>query len=203
MTHGWGVNYIADLERVVTCSMAWRTLLLALAVWSMSCEATAQAEETAANVEFYFDSNIGVSFGDFPFPGASLLGGVRKVSESGFVFEAEAGLAFPTVATGKVGVGIQRFAGGPSGTLGLRLWPLHLYYQQSIPTKRCERILSERARNDGSSAVAKTATTSAAAIGTSPWKRGPTAGSALTPKPSSRWDIDCFLIESPAAVASF
>ena len=126
--------------------MAWRTLLLVLVVWSTSCEATAQDSKTSADVEFYFDSNIGVSFGDFPFPGASLLGGVRKVSESGFVFEAEAGLAFPTVATGKVGVGIQRFAGGPSGTLGLRLWPLHLYYQQSIPTKRCERTLSERAQ---------------------------------------------------------
>ena len=64
----------------------------------------------------------------------------------GFVLEAEAGLAFPTIVTGKVGVGIQRFAGGPSGTLGLRLWPLHVYYQQSIPTKRCERTLSERAQ---------------------------------------------------------
>ena len=132
--------------QVLTCGMAWRILLLVLVVLSTSCEAMAQDGKTSADVEFYFDSNIGVSFGDFPFPGASLLGGVRKVSESGFVFEAEAGLAFPTVATGKVGVGIQRFAGGPSGTLGLRLWPLHLYYQQSIPTKRCERILSERAQ---------------------------------------------------------
>ena len=68
------------------------------------------------------------------------------MSESGFVVEAEAGLAFPTILTGKVGVGIQRFAGGPSGTFGLRLWPLHAYYQQSIPTKRCERTLSERAQ---------------------------------------------------------
>ena len=80
------------------------------------------------------------------FPGASLLGGVRKVFESGFILEAEAGLAFPTVMTGKAGLGIQRFAGGPSTTLGLRPWPLHAYFQQSFPTKRCERALSERAQ---------------------------------------------------------
>ena len=126
--------------------MTWRTLLVALAVWTTSGEAMAQDGKTSAGVEFYFDSNFGVAFADFPFPGASLLGGVRKVSDSGFVLEAEAGLAFPTIVTGKVGVGIQRFAGGPSGTLGLRLWPLHVYYQQSIPTKRCERTLSERAQ---------------------------------------------------------
>ena len=119
---------------------------MALFVWSTPCEAMAQVDKTPADVEFYFDSNIGVAFVDFPFPGASLLGGVRRVSESGFVLEAEAGLAFPAVATGKVGVGIQRFKGGPSGTIVLRLWPLHAYYQQSIPTKRCERTLSERAQ---------------------------------------------------------
>ena len=130
--------------------MLLRTLLLVLVVWSTSCDARAQARETSPNVEFYFDSNIGIAIiGGFvggPFPGASLLGGVRKVSGSGFVFEAEGGLAFPAVATGKVGVGLQRFAGGPSGTIGLRLWPLHAYYQQSIPTRRCERTLSERAQ---------------------------------------------------------
>ena len=132
--------------QVLTCGMVWRTLLVALAAWTASCEAMAQDGKTSADVEFYFDSNVGVAFADFPFPGASLLGGVRKVSESGFVLEAQAGLAFPTIVTGKVGLGIQRFAGGPSGTLGLRLWPLHVYYQQSIPTKRCERTLSERAQ---------------------------------------------------------
>ena len=133
-------------EHVVICVMAWRFFFLALLAWSTAFQATAQTDETPANVEFYFDSNIGVAFVDFPFPGASLLGGMRRVSESGFVFEAEAGLAFPTVATGKVGVGLQRFEGGPSSTIGLRLWPLHAYYQQSIPTRRCERTLSERAQ---------------------------------------------------------
>ena len=116
----------------------------------MAMEEKSQAQEISPVVEFYFDSNIGIAFvGDFvdgPFPGASLLGGVRRVSESGFVFEAEAGLAFPTIATGKVGVGIQRFKGGPSGTIGLRLWPLHAYYQQTIPTRRCERPLSKFAQ---------------------------------------------------------
>ena len=175
--------------------MAWKTLLVALAAWSTSCGALAQDGKISADVEFYFDSNFGVAFADFPFPGASLLGGVRKVSDSGFVLEAQAGLAFPTIVTGKVGVGIQRFAGGPSGTLGLRLWPLHVYYQQSIPTKRCERTLSE-VRNDGCSAGAKPATTSAAAIGTSPWRVGRTAASVLTPWRSSLWGIGCFLIES-------
>lgn len=130
------------------CSMIWRTLLLVFVAWSMSSDAEAQTGEASANVEAYFDSNLGIAFVDLgvPFPGASLLGGVRRVSASGFVLEAEGGLAFPTVVTGKVGLGIQRFEGGPSGTIGLRLWPLHAYYQQSIPTRRCERTLSERAQ---------------------------------------------------------
>ena len=133
-------------EQVVLCSMSWKTLLVVLVVWSTSLETKAQAGQTVANVEFYFDSNLGISLVDVVWPGASILGGVRKVSESGFVLEAEAGLAAPTVVTGKAGLGLQRFEGGPTGTIGLRLWPLHAYYQQSIPTRRCERTLSERAQ---------------------------------------------------------
>ena len=83
--------------------MTWRTLLLVLAVWTTSCEATAQDGKTSADVEFYFDSNVGVAFWDFPFPGASLLGGVRKVSESGLCSKLKRSLAFPTIVTGKVG----------------------------------------------------------------------------------------------------
>ena len=127
------------------CYMVFRTLLLALVVCSASLESEAQEGKSSADVEYYFDSNLGWTEPE-GFPGASLLGGVRKVFESGFILEAEAGLAFPTVMTGKAGVGIQRFAGGPSTTLGLRPWPLHAYFQQSFPTKRCERALSERAQ---------------------------------------------------------
>ena len=158
----------------------------------------AQDGKTSADVEFYFDSNVGVAFADFPFPGASLLGGVRKVSESGFVFEAEAGLAFPTIVTGKVGVGIQRFAGGPSGTLGLRLWPLHAYYQQSIPTKRCERTLSERAQRR-----LQRRGKDRNHLRCSDWYftiEGGTYGSiSFDSMASSRWGIGCFLIEAPGA----
>ena len=74
--------------------MVWRTLLVALVVLTTSFEAMAQDGKTSADVEFYFDSNFGVAFADFPFPGASLLGGVRKVPDSGFVLEAQAGLPF-------------------------------------------------------------------------------------------------------------
>ena len=56
-------------------------------VWSIAMEEKSQAQEISPNVvEFYFDSNIGIAFvGDLlmPFSRASLLGGVRRVSESG------------------------------------------------------------------------------------------------------------------------
>ena len=113
------------------------------------------------------------------------------MSGSGFVFEAEGGLAFPAVATGKVGVGLQRFAGGPSGTIGLRLWPLHAYYQQSIPTKDVS-VHFRNVPNGGFNAGAKTAPIFTAAIGISRWKQEPIAERALTPKQSFLWGAGCF-----------
>ena len=95
-------------EHVVICVMACRFFFLVFLAWSTAFQATAQTDETSADVEFYFDSNIGVAFVDFHFL-APLCWEEYPGCRIRFVFEAEAGLAFPTVATGKVGVGLQRF----------------------------------------------------------------------------------------------
>ena len=109
-----------------------------------------QAQEISPVVEFYFDSNIGIAFvGDLLtalFLELLCLGEFGGCPSPVLSSKLKRGLAFPTIATGKVGVGIQRFKGGPSGTIGLRLWPLHAYYQQTIPTRRCERPLSKFAQ---------------------------------------------------------
>ena len=60
------------------------------------------------DVEFYFDSNFGVAFAD------AFLFLERRCWASSkarrFVLEAQA-QGFPTIVTGKAGVGIQRLAG--------------------------------------------------------------------------------------------
>ena len=65
-------------EQVVLCSMSWKTLLVVLVVWSTSLETKAQAGQTVANVEFYFNSNLGISLVDVVWPGASILGECAK-----------------------------------------------------------------------------------------------------------------------------
>ena len=79
----------------------------------------------------FFEFNFGVALVSFdtdahiPFPGASALWGTTLINQDNFIFEYEVGFAFPTIVTGKIGVG-KRF-NTTNVIVGLRPWPFNLY----------------------------------------------------------------------------
>ena len=110
-----------------------------------------------SETSYYFDQNVGIALVEdgFPFPGVSLLGGVRKTyptttTRNGVartvIFESEIGLALPTGVTGKVGIGHLNEMTGNSTSVGVRIFPLHAYVQQAFGTRRCEREVSPRTK---------------------------------------------------------
>ena len=62
----------------------------------------------------FFEWNFGIALVSFdtdayiPFPGASALWGTTFINQENLIFEYEVGFAFPTLVTGKIGVG-KRF----------------------------------------------------------------------------------------------
>ncbi len=105
--------------------------------------------------ESYIESNWGFALiGDFeissssrldvlPFPGTSILVGQRKYfSDHGFI-DAQIGLAFPSIATAKIGAGHTNQNGGHFSA-GLRLFPTHAYIQTGLPSQRCNRDISAK-----------------------------------------------------------
>lgn len=91
----------------------------------------------------YVEVNIGFSTGIVPFfPGASVLYGATDRYPSGFIMDYEGGIAFPTLVTGKFGLGYD--ANGTEITAGIRPWPPTTYGQVRIdrPNKNADIILS-------------------------------------------------------------
>ena len=87
--------------------------------------------EFNAGIAYIPDVGLDISF----FPGASFLVGKRFEQADGkLILDMEIGLAFPTIATAKIGGGFylnkeQKL----SITAGIRPWPLHLYTQINLP----------------------------------------------------------------------
>jgi len=88
----------------------------------------------------FFEFNFGVALVSFdtdahiPFPGASVLCGTTFINQDNFIFEYEVGFAFPTLVTGKIGVG-KRF-NNTNVIIGVRPWPLNLYLQTSFSSTK-------------------------------------------------------------------
>ena len=88
----------------------------------------------------FFEFNFGVALVSFdtdahiPFPGASVLWGTTFINQDNFIFEYEVGFAFPTIVTGKIGVG-KRF-NTTNVIVGLRPWPTTVYLQTSFSTTK-------------------------------------------------------------------
>jgi len=81
----------------------------------------------------FIEWNIGVAHfpqEDFFFPGTSVLLGKTFSFKENYFFEAEAGLAFPTILTGKLGIG--KTLNGNKFSLGIRPFPMHYYLQTSF-----------------------------------------------------------------------
>ncbi len=88
----------------------------------------------------FFEWNFGIALVSFdtdaytPFPGASALWGTTFINQENLIFEYEVGFAFPTLVTGKIGVG-KRF-NDTNIILGVRPWPFNLYLQTSFSSTK-------------------------------------------------------------------
>ena len=95
----------------------------------------------------YIETNVGVSYTNAEvdyFPGISFLYGRRMFLSNTSFWDAQIGLAAPSVATTKVGWGYRSAASDFSVSTGVRIWPAHVYLQFGIPDKRCSNELSDR-----------------------------------------------------------
>jgi len=81
----------------------------------------------------FYELNGGLAaIGDFEaiFPGMSFLFGATFINENNLILEVEAGLALPTMFTGKMGVG--RKFNRHSMVVGIRPFPFNIYLQNSF-----------------------------------------------------------------------
>lgn len=110
------------------------TILLSL----LSFLSTGQTKKT------YAEFNAGISTGILPFfPGGSLLYGKTITYESGFVLDYEGGIAFPSIVTGKIGIGCT-IKDDAEITFGVRPWPATSYIQLQVnrANKRSDLVFS-------------------------------------------------------------
>ena len=107
-----------------------KAIILSILIFiGIECE----AQEQFTSLEW----NAGVCYTDdeFYFPGCSYLIGTTYITKSNLVLDAQIGLAFPTLATGKVGVGFK--AKNAIITAGIRPFPSHAYLQlQWLPKNK-------------------------------------------------------------------
>ena len=97
---------------------------------------SAQEQTHVVSKNSFVEANLGVAFLEgegFPFPGASVLWGQTYISKSNLIFEYEAGFAFPTLVTAKLGVG-KKF-NNTKVIVGIRPWPFNIYGQSSFGEK--------------------------------------------------------------------
>lgn len=84
----------------------------------------------------YKEFNAGIYLGEdiLVFPGASFLWGTTIYYHNNTLLDYEIGLAFPTLATAKLGFGIGN--DNNSAIIGLRPWPTSFYFQYTFKEKR-------------------------------------------------------------------
>ena len=91
---------------------------------------------TAITKTSFFEFNFGVALLSFdtdayyPFPGASALWGNTFINQENIIFEYEVGFAFPTLVTGKLGIG-KKF-NDTKVVVGIRPFPFNVYGQSSF-----------------------------------------------------------------------
>ena len=97
-------------------------ILSILILIGIECEAQEQFTSLEWNAGVAYTDEI-----DGYFPGGSYLIGTTYITKSNVVVDAQIGLAFPTLVTGKVGVGFK--AKNAIITAGIRPYPSHAYLQ--------------------------------------------------------------------------
>ena len=99
-----------------------KAIILSILIFiGIECE----AQEEFTSLEW----NTGVSYIELDgyIPGCSYLIGTTYISKSNLVLDAQIGLAFPTLVTGKIGFGLK--AKNSIITAGIRPFPAHAYIQ--------------------------------------------------------------------------
>lgn len=103
-----------------------KLLILIITVASV---ATAKAQSISTS---YFEVNAGTAYInhlDGWFPGTSILYGIKTVNKDNLILDVQAGIAFPSIVTGKIGTGIYFPEAKTALTVGVRPWPAHGYGQ--------------------------------------------------------------------------
>lgn len=99
-----------------------KTLLILIAILCFNLS-------KAQTITKYTEFNTGISVGVVPiFPGASFLFGEHVKYNSGVILEYEGGVAFPSIVTGKAGIGFS-VDDKLDLTAGVRPWPTSTYIQ--------------------------------------------------------------------------
>ena len=119
------------------------TVLLGFVLQHSFAQTNAEFSPTGPRVQYqaqnYIDANFGLALldGILPFPGASFLFGRRSFRSETTFLDAELGVAFPTFATCKLGIGHLNPATGRSVACGIRPFPAHVYVQLGKEDGRC------------------------------------------------------------------
>ena len=108
------------------------TILISLLSFSLLNNLEAQELSQGKSKNSFIEWNLGVALFDenLIFPGTSVLWGRTYINENNLIFEYEAGLAFPSIVTAKLGIG-KKF-NNTNVTIGVRPFPFNLYCQSSF-----------------------------------------------------------------------
>ena len=108
------------------------TILISLLSFSLLNNLGAQELSQGKSKNSFIEWNLGVALFDENLisPGTSVLWGRTYINENNLIFEFEAGLAFPTIVTAKLGIG--RKFNNTNVTIGVRPFPFNLYCQSSF-----------------------------------------------------------------------
>lgn len=111
-------------------------LLLIISLVPITIRSQEPIERKSKN--YFSEFNFGIAIlpneeendGNAYFPGASFLWGTTIINENNFIVEYSAGFAFPSIVTGKVGVGKK--INTTKLIVGIRPYPTNLYLQSNF-----------------------------------------------------------------------
>ena len=112
--------------------------LLLVSLLSLFIFIRSEAQETPSgkSKSSFKELNTGfalIGYDNEIYPGASFLWGRTYINENNFIFEHEVGFAFPSIITGKLGIGKK--INNTEITMGVRPLPFNLYLQSSLKKK--------------------------------------------------------------------
>ena len=97
----------------------------------------AQESTPITSKNSFIEWNFGIAFiseENFPFPGTSVVWGKTYVNENDIIFEYQAGFAFPSLITGKIGIG--KMFDTTKVIAGIRPFPFNVFLQSSFAPKK-------------------------------------------------------------------